>query len=68
MKYGEEDVPELDRLSAFDYLKSQRVSPRMIDWFWRFATMAVMNVPLEKCSTAALLRAFRSSMSRSPSG
>jgi 15-cis-phytoene desaturase len=28
----------------------------MIDWFWRFAAMAVMNVPLEKCSTAALLR------------
>ena len=29
---------------------------RMIDWFWRFACMAVMNVPLEQCSTAALLR------------
>jgi 15-cis-phytoene desaturase len=28
----------------------------MIDWFWRFATMAVMNVPVEECSTAALLR------------
>jgi 15-cis-phytoene desaturase len=56
MKFGEEDVPELDRISAADYLKSQGVSARMIDWFWRFATMAVMNVPLEKCSTAALLR------------
>ena len=56
MKFGEEDVPELDRMSAFDYLKGECVSTRMIDWFWRFATMAVMNVPLEECSTAALLR------------
>jgi monoamine oxidase len=32
------------------------VSERMIVWFWRFAAMAVMNVPLEQCSSAALLR------------
>lgn len=56
MKFGEEDVPELDAISAADYLCGQEVTRRMIDWFWRFATMAVMNVPLEKCSTAALLR------------
>ena len=56
MKFGEEDVPELDRIAAFDYLKAEGVSTPMIDWFWRFAAMAVMNVPLEECSTAALLR------------
>jgi 15-cis-phytoene desaturase len=49
-------VPTLDRLSALDYLKSAGVTERMIDWFWRFAAMAVMNVPLERCSAAALLR------------
>jgi uncharacterized protein with NAD-binding domain and iron-sulfur cluster len=56
LKFGEEDVPELDRLAALDYLRSAGVTERMIDWFWRFAAMVVMNVPLELCSAASLLR------------
>src|SRR5438128_1758955 len=56
LKFGEEDVPELDRIAALDYLRAAGVSERMIDWFWRFAAMVVMNVPLERCSAAALLR------------
>src|SRR2546428_8813223 len=56
LKFGEEDVPELDRIAALDYLRAAGVSERMIDWFWRFAAMAVMNVPLEQCSSAAVLR------------
>src|SRR5207247_11424064 len=56
LKFGEEDVAELDRIAALDYLRAAGVSERMIDWFWRFAAMAVMNVPLEQCSSAALLR------------
>src|SRR3989442_880471 len=56
LKFGEEDVAELDRIAALDYLRRAGVSERMIDWFWRFAAMAVMNVPLEACSSAALLR------------
>ena len=56
LKFGEEDVPDLDRFAAADWLRAAGVSKTMIDWFWRFAAMAVMNVPLEKCSTAALLR------------
>ena len=56
LEFGEEDVAELDRLAALDYLRSAGVTERMIDWFWRFAAMVVMNVPLEDCSAAALLR------------
>src|SRR2546425_7975905 len=56
LKFGEEDVPELDRSAALDYLGAAGVSERMIDWFWRFAAMVVMNLPLEQCSSAALLR------------
>src|SRR3954471_12418460 len=56
MKFGEEELPDLDRLPALDFLQRAGVSRAMIDWFWRFATMAVMNVPVEQCSTAALLR------------
>jgi 15-cis-phytoene desaturase len=56
LKFGEEDVAELDRVAALEYLRAAGVSERMIDWFWRFAAMVVMNVPLERCSTGALLR------------
>jgi len=56
LRFGEEDVPVLDRVAALDYLRSAGVTERMIDWFWRFAAMVVMNVPLEQCSAAALLR------------
>lgn len=56
MRFGEEQVDELDRVSALDFLRAQGVSERMIDWWWRFAAMVVTNVPLERCSTASLLR------------
>jgi uncharacterized protein with NAD-binding domain and iron-sulfur cluster len=56
MQFDEADVPELDRVSAADYLRAAGVSERMIEWFWAFAALAVMNVPLERCSAAALLR------------
>jgi hypothetical protein len=56
MRFGEEDVPELDRWSALDYLRAAGVSEPMIEWFWRFVALSVLNVPLERCSAAALLR------------
>src|SRR5438034_1215364 len=46
LKFGEEDVPQLDGIPAMEFLRAAGVSERMIDWFWRFAAMAVMNVPL----------------------
>jgi squalene-associated FAD-dependent desaturase len=65
MKFGEEDVPELDRWPAADYLKQAGLTQRMTDWFWKFACMAVMNVPLEQCSSAALLRVHAQLIGRS---
>lgn len=56
MRFDEADVPELDRVSALDYLRAAGVTEPMIEWFWAFAALAVMNVPLERCSAAALLR------------
>jgi 15-cis-phytoene desaturase len=56
MQFDEADVAELDRISAADYLRAAGVSERMIEWFWAFAALAVLNVPLERCSAAALLR------------
>jgi 15-cis-phytoene desaturase len=56
MKFGEEQVEDLDAISALDYLRKQGVSDDMIDWWWRFAAMVVCSVPLERCSAASLLR------------
>ncbi|HEV3007976.1 MAG TPA: FAD-dependent oxidoreductase [Burkholderiales bacterium] len=56
MRFHESDVPALDAVSALDYLRSAGVSARMIEWFWSFAALSIMNVPLERCSAAALLR------------
>jgi 15-cis-phytoene desaturase len=56
LRFDEADVPELDGVSALDYLRGAGVSQPMIDWFWSFAALCIMNVPLERCSAAALLR------------
>lgn len=56
MRFNEADTPVLDSMSALDYLRDAGVTRAMIDWFWAFACLAVLNVPLERCSAAALLR------------
>ncbi|HKU45866.1 MAG TPA: FAD-dependent oxidoreductase, partial [Burkholderiales bacterium] len=56
LRFDEADVPALDRVDALTFLRAAGVSRRMIDWFWSFAALAVMNVPLERCSAAALMR------------
>lgn len=56
MRFGEEQVEALDRICALDFLRRQGVSEAMIDWWWRFAAMVVANVPLERCSSASLMR------------
>jgi 15-cis-phytoene desaturase len=56
MRFGEEEVASLDTISALDFFRSQGVSEAMIDWWWRFVSMAVTNLPLERCSAASLLR------------
>lgn len=45
MEFGEEEVEELDAVSALDFLRKEGVSEEMIDWWWRFAAMVVANVP-----------------------
>lgn len=49
----------LDHLSARDFLRNMGVTPRFIERFWAFATFAIMNVPLELASAAALMRFYR---------
>jgi squalene-associated FAD-dependent desaturase len=58
MKSTEADVPQLDRRNAYDLLVELGVSERFMDWFWRSASMSLMNVPLEECSAGALMRFY----------
>ncbi|GHA84473.1 hydroxysqualene dehydroxylase [Cognatilysobacter bugurensis] len=54
-----DDVQRLDAIDAQSWLREQGVTAHFIDWFWRTASMTLMNVPLEHCSTGALLRLYR---------
>jgi 15-cis-phytoene desaturase len=56
LKYGEEDIDELDRHAGLDLLRALGTSEPMIDWFWRLASITAVNVPLERVSAAAVLR------------
>ena len=56
LRFDEDDIDMLDAVSAHEFLAGEGVSAQMIDWFWRFEAMAILNVPLERCSAAALLR------------
>jgi len=55
----------LDPVDAATWLRARGVSERAIDWFWRSAMLALLNVPLEQCSAAAAMRVFRLMMGRS---
>lgn len=58
MRLTEDDVQRLDEIAAGDFLRSQGVTKRFRDWFWASTAMSIMNVPLERCSTGALLRFY----------
>jgi 15-cis-phytoene desaturase len=55
----EHDIANLDNLEAIPVLRRLGVTDRYIDRFWRFVSIAIMNVPLELCSAGALLRFYR---------
>ncbi len=64
-RLDEAGVQRLDSYNAEAFLREQGVSERFIDWFWRSAAMAIMNVPLERCSAGALLGFFQKMIGRS---
>ena len=55
---SEEELLRLDNLNASAFLRSMGVSEYMIQRFWAFACMAIMNVPIDICSAGALLRFY----------
>lgn len=61
----ERTIADLDDLDARAFLVEMGVSPKVIDRFWTFTTMAIMNVPIEQCSAGALVRFFKYMVTRS---
>jgi len=58
MRMNEVDRLALDRIDARTYLSAQGVATSFINWFWASASMALLNVPPERCSAASLMRLF----------
>lgn len=53
------ELLELDDVPALEFLRTLGVTERYIRSFWAFTALAIMNVPLEQCSTAALMRFYQ---------
>lgn len=65
MRMREGDMLQLDDVSAGTLLDRCGVSLAFRRWFWATATLALLNVPLEQCSAAALLRVYGRLIGRS---
>jgi 15-cis-phytoene desaturase len=55
----EDAVRRFDAMDARTMLVEAGVTPRFIDRFWAFTALAIMNVPLDRCSAGAILRFYR---------
>jgi 15-cis-phytoene desaturase len=58
MRIDERDVLRLDAEPAEALLRKLHVSQDFLDWFWKTTSLALMNVPLDRCSAGALLRFY----------
>lgn len=58
MRNNPEDIQQLDDRTGIDYLRSKGVDESFIAWFWASISMAFLNLPVEECSAAALMRIF----------
>jgi 15-cis-phytoene desaturase len=59
MRMTEQDIEALDDVPASTFLREMGVTEKYIESFWAFVCMAIMNCPLDRCSTAALMRFYR---------
>lgn len=56
MRSSPQELMALDDRNGRDHLLSNGVSPGFVDWFWASASMAILNLPVEHCSAASLMR------------
>lgn len=50
------ELMKLDDRSGREHLERCGVSDFFIDWFWASAAIAILAVPVERCSAASLMR------------
>jgi 15-cis-phytoene desaturase len=67
LSLDEERIRSLDPCAAGDVLDELGVSPAMRARYWAFASLSILNVPLEKCSAGSLLRAYAQAAGHSDS-
>lgn len=56
LRWSEARGLQADAIDALGWLRSAGVGERAIEWFWTPAARALLNVPLDACSAAALWR------------
>merc|ERR1740117_2648407 len=60
----EDGLMKLDDESGADFLRRSGVDERYIQHFWAFCSHAILNVPIEECSAAAIVRFFKGLINR----
>eukprot|EP00439_Symbiodinium_sp_Y106_P052757 s725_g7.t1 len=65
LSLDESELMQLDGQSGADFLRGLGVSEDYINHFWGFLSHAILNVPVEEVSAAALVRFFRRLVGRS---
>lgn len=58
MRSSPADILDLDDRTGIAHLHANGVSQPFIDWFWASVSMAFLNLPVEQCSAASLMRIF----------
>lgn len=59
LSLDERTIARLDEFPAIPFLRRLGVTERYLRRFWAFIAIAIMNVPLERCSAGALMRFYR---------
>jgi 15-cis-phytoene desaturase len=59
LQLTERELLDLDDVPAREFLREMGVTDAYITAFWSFVSMAILNCPLDRCSTASLLRFYR---------
>lgn len=59
LRIGDDELAALDDETALVWLRRMGVTDTAIQRSWSFIVMSILNVPVELCSAAALVRFFR---------
>ena len=56
---SDREIEALDGLNALGFLRMMGVTSHLIERLWSFLSLSILNVPLELCSAAALVRFYK---------